>query len=99
VTPDLLLVSAYYLNAPAGAPTDVKGLNRTFFLYELRSKRRVVLGPSDSYARGAEWSRDGLQIFFTAGVPGKTPLATNRIFWDGTGVARYSGGTYLVVGK
>jgi len=99
VTPDLLLVSAYYLNAPAGAPTDVKGLNRTFFLYELRSKRRVVLGPSDSYARGAEWSRDGLQIFFTAGVPGKTPLATNRIFWDGTGVARYSGGTSLVVGK
>jgi len=100
VNPDLLLVSGYYVNAPAGAPTDVKGLNYTFFLYELRSKRRVVLGPSDAYARSAEWSRDGLQIFFTIGVPGgKTPLATDRIFWDGTGEKRYSSGIALVIGK
>jgi uncharacterized membrane protein len=99
VNPDLLLVSAYYTKAPAGAPTDSIGLNSTFFLYEVRSKRRVVLGLPTEYTRAAEWSRDGLQIFFTVGVPGKAPLATNRIFWDGTGEKRYSAGSYLVVGK
>jgi uncharacterized membrane protein len=99
VNPDLLLVSAYYKNAPVGAPTDSIGLNSTFFLYEVRSKRRVLLGLATEYARAAEWSRDGLQIFFTVGVPGKAPLATNRIFWDGTGEKRYSAGSYLVVGK
>jgi len=99
VNPDLLLVSAYYASTPPGAPADSMGLNSTFFLYEVRSKRRVVLGPATEFARAAEWSRDGLQIFYTAGVPPKTPLSTNRIFWDGTGEKRYSGGSYLVVGK
>jgi hypothetical protein len=99
VNPDLLLVSAFYAKAPAGAPTDSMGLNATFFLYEVGSKRRVVLGPATEFARAAEWSRDGLQIFYTVGTPGKTPLSTNRIFWDGTGEKRYSSGSYLVVGK
>ena len=99
VNPDLLLVSAYYAKAPAAAPTDSMGLNATFFLYEVGSKRRVVLGPATEFARAAEWSRDGLQIFYTVGAPGKTPLSTNRIFWDGTGEKRYSSGSYLVVGK
>ncbi|HYA62383.1 MAG TPA: hypothetical protein VED66_04225 [Candidatus Sulfotelmatobacter sp.] len=99
INPDLLLVTAYYANAPAGAPTDALGLNETFFLYEVRSKRRTILGPPDAYARNAEWSRDALQVFFTKGVPGKGPLATDRIFWDGTGEKRYSSGTNLVVGK
>jgi uncharacterized membrane protein len=96
---DILLVSAYYLNTPPGAPTDQVGLNQTFFLYELRSHRRTVLGPPDTFARNAEWSRDGLQIFFTRGVPGKTPLTTDRVLWDGTGLKRYSPGNDLVVGK
>jgi uncharacterized membrane protein len=96
---DLLLVSAYYLNAPAGAPTDAMGLNQTFFLYEIQSKRRTVLGPADAFARNAEWSRDGLQIFFTKGAPGKGPLSTARIFWDGTGEKRFSSGSDLVVGR
>jgi len=99
VNPDLLLVSAYYARTPAGAPTDSTGLNSTFFLYEVRSKRRVVVGPATEFARAAEWSRDGLQIFYTVGAPGKTPSGTNRIFWDGTGEKRYSNGSYLVVGK
>lgn len=99
VNPDLLLVSAYYLNTPAGAPTDSMGLNQTFFLYELKSKRRVILGPPDAFARGAEWSRDALEIFFTRGVPGKGALVTDRMFWDGTGEKRYSSGISLVVGK
>lgn len=96
---DLLLVSAYYVNAPAAAPTDQVGLNQTFFLYEVRSHRRTILGPPDVFSRNAEWSRDGLQIFFTRGVPGKTALTTDRMFWDGSGLKRYSSGNSLVVGK
>ena len=99
INSDLLLVSAYYLNAPAGAPTDSMGLNETFFLYEVKSKRRTILGPPDAFARDTEWSRDALQIFFTKGVVGKGPLVTDRIFWDGTGERRYSAGRALVVGK
>jgi uncharacterized membrane protein len=99
INPDLLLVSAYYLNTPPGAPTDQVGLNQTFFLYELRSHRRTILGPPDTFARNAEWSRDGLQIFFTRGVPGKTPLTTDRILWDSTGLKRYATGSNLVIGK
>ncbi|HEY1472190.1 MAG TPA: hypothetical protein VGF61_24340 [Candidatus Acidoferrum sp.] len=99
VNADLLLISAYYLNAPAGAPVDAMGLASTFFLYEVRSKRRTVLGPADAFTRAAEWSRDGLQVFFTRGVPGKGPLVTNRIFWDGSGVKRSESGSNLVIGK
>ena len=99
INSDLLLVSAYYLNAPVGAPTDTMGLNQTFFLYELKSKRRTILGPPDAFARDADWSRDALQIFFTKGATGKGPLVTDRIFWDGTTEKRYSAGHALVVGK
>src|SRR2546426_491307 len=60
VNPDLLLISADYLSAPAGAPV-VSGSAAGFFLYEPRSKRRVILSPPDQSGRGAEWSRDGLQ--------------------------------------
>lgn len=99
VNPDILLVSAFYTHAPAGVPLDATGLNSAFFLYEVRGRRRVVLCPADSWARSAEWSRDGLQIFFTRGVPGKAPLITNRIFWDGSGLRRYETGSDLVIGK
>lgn len=99
INPDLLLVSAYYLHAPAGAPIDATGLNETFFLYEVKSKRRTILGPLDAFARNAEWSRDGLQIFFTRGLPGKGALGTDRLFWDGTGDKRYSSGISLIIGR
>ena len=99
INPDLLLVSAYYLNAPPGAPTDQASLNQTFFLYELKSHRRTVLGPLDMFTRNAEWSRDGLQIFFTRGVPGKNVLVTDRMFWDAMSEKRYVAGNTLVVGK
>ena len=74
------------------------GLNSSFFLYEIRSKRRVILCPTDTWARSAEWSRDGLQIYFTRMGPGKT-FATNRIFWDGTGLKRYNLGNSMTIGK
>jgi len=99
INADLLLVSAYYLKTPAGAPADSVGLTSTFFLYEVLSKRRTVLGPADSYQRAAEWSRDGLQIFYTRGVPGKAPLSTWSIFWDSTNPHRFNTSSYFVIGK
>jgi len=98
VNSDLLLVSADYASAPAGSPKDAVGLAAGFFLYELRSKRRTVLCPADQWGRSAEWSRDGLQTFYTRVIP-KTPAATFRIFWDGTGAQRYLSGTNLAIGQ
>ncbi|MGC0775610.1 MAG: hypothetical protein WCD68_00265 [Candidatus Acidiferrum sp.] len=95
---DLLLISAYYTNAPAGAPVDSMGLNASFFLYEIRAKRRVVLCPTDTWGRSAEWSRDGLQVFFSRLVPPKA-FQNGRIFWDGTGSRRYEGASDLTVGQ
>jgi uncharacterized membrane protein len=99
LNPDLLLISAFYKSAPAGAPVDSMGLNATCYLHEVRAKRTVNLCPPDLFSRSGEWSRDSLQVFFTRGVPAKGPLVTNRIFWDGSGLRRYVAGSDLVVGK
>jgi uncharacterized membrane protein len=98
VNPDLLLVSADYVSAPAGSAKDAMGLAAGFFLYEVRSKRRTVLCPADQWGRFAEWSRDGLQVFYTRVIPA-TSAATFRIFWDGTGVQRYLSGTSFTIGQ
>lgn len=100
VNPDLLLVSADYQTPPVGAPKDSLNLAAGFLLYEMRSKRRVVLSPPDQWARAAEWSRDGIQIFYTRRLAANS-ASTFRIFWDGSGVGprRYLDGTDLVVGQ
>jgi uncharacterized membrane protein len=95
---DLLLVSADYLSAPAGAPVDSMGLSAGFFLYELRSKRRSTLCPSEQWGHAAEWSRDGLQVFFT-GTDSSRRSFIQRIFWDGTGLQRLLTGSNYVVGQ
>jgi len=74
INADLLLVTAYYLKTPAGAPADSVGLNSTFFLYEVLSKRRTILGPSDSY-NGGRMSAMACKSS-TAKAPGKVPLST-----------------------
>jgi uncharacterized membrane protein len=94
VNPDLLLVSAKYFTAPAGAPPDASGI----FLYEIRAKRRVVLTPPEQWSSHGEWSRDGIQIFYTRRMSA-TSSVTYRIFWDGSGARRYLDGTDLVVGQ
>jgi hypothetical protein len=94
VNPDLLLVSAKYFTAPAGAPTDAAGI----FLYEIRAKRRVVLTPPEQWSSHGEWSRDGIQNFYTRRMSA-TSSVTYRIFWDGSGARRYVDGTDLVVGQ
>jgi hypothetical protein len=94
VNPDLLLVSAKYFTAPAGASADAAGI----FLYEIRAKRRVVLTPSEQWSSHGEWSRDGIQIFYTRRMSA-TSSVTYRIFWDGSGARRYVDGTDFVVGQ
>lgn len=99
LNPDLLLVSAEIPNPPAGSPKDPHmGGSNGFCLYEVRSKRRVLMTPPNMSAQDAEWSRDGLQIFFT-GTDTARHSATYRIFWDGTGLQKYLSGTGLVVGQ
>jgi len=99
LNPDLLLVSAEWTNPPSGVPVDAHmGGGFGFFLYEIRSKRRVILSPLNMFAQDAEWSRDGLQIFFT-GSDSSRRYSTYRMFWDGTSLLKYSSGTGLVVGQ
>jgi len=97
VNSDLLLISAAYANAPAGTPSDSSGTVYGFFLYELRSKRRSTLSPPDQLARDGEWSRDGLQVFYTR-ISATTPTIF-RVFWDGSGLRRYADGSDLVIGQ
>ena len=99
LNPDLLLVSAEILKPPLGAPTDPHmGTVGAVFLYEVRSKRRVLLSPPNLYCLNAEWSRDGLQVFFTSR---DSPRATSiyRIFWDGSGLKKSFSGSNLVIGQ
>jgi len=99
LNPDLLLVSAEWLKPPAGVPTDAHmGGGFGFFLYEVRSKRRVLLSPLNMFAQNAEWSRDGFQIFFT-GADSSRRYATYRMFWDGIGLQKYVSGTSLAIGQ
>ncbi len=98
VNPDLLLISADYLSAPAGAAVDSTGLAAGFFLYELLSKRRVTLCPPEQSGHSAEWSRDGLQVFFTGSDSSRRPV-TYRIFWDSTGLQRSLTGSDYVIGQ
>lgn len=98
VNADVVLVSAAYEKPPTEAPLDSSGRANGFFLYEFRSKRRAVLSPTGEWARNADWSRDGVQIFYTRRVSSAS-YVTNRVFWDGSGVRRYVDGTDLVVGE
>ena len=83
---DLLAVAA-----SGGSVTNV-------FLYEIKSKRRVPLTAPNLNASAPEWSRDGIQIFFTVGGSAKT-TSIDRIFWDGSGIRRIRLGSDLVIGQ
>jgi len=96
--PDLLLVSANYITAPKGAPANSNHLSGGLFLYEVRTKRRVVLSPPEQSASNGEWSRDGVQVFYTARLASGGP-STYRIFWDGSASKRYAAVTNFVIGQ
>ena len=86
--PDLLLITA----ATAG------NAGSSAFLFEIKSKRRVPLTAPNIFVTSAEWSRDGVQIFYTSRDAGKA-FSINRIFWDGSGLKRIRLGNNLVVGQ
>jgi Tol biopolymer transport system component len=94
VNSDLLLVSSKYLAPPVNSPADAAGI----FLYEIHAKRRVALTTADQWAAHGEWSRDGVQVFYTRRVS-PTSSTIYRVFWDGSSVRRYQDGTDLVVGQ
>jgi hypothetical protein len=109
LNPDLLLVSA---ELPPAAPSkggsaaskdpakDAAGQpGQAVFLYEVLSKRRVLLSPPNLTCSSAEWSRDGLQIFFAGREPSGTATSIYKMFWDGTSQAKVQDGYNLVIGQ
>ena len=96
--PDLLLVSANYAAGPLGTASNANRPAGGIFLYELRSKRRVVLTPPDQSASHGEWSRDGVQVFYTVRASTGTS-STYRVFWDGSAPKRYVLATDFVIGQ
>ncbi|HEY6387577.1 MAG TPA: hypothetical protein VIX91_18025 [Candidatus Acidoferrum sp.] len=112
LNPDLLLVSAEFLPAAAAAYSkNAQAMNKdaaknagtppgqAFFLYEIKSKRRVLLSPPNLTSSFAEWSRDGLQIFFTGRDPSGKTMTIYKIFWDGTSQLKVQDGYDLVIGQ
>ncbi len=115
LNPDLLLVSAELLPPPAAAPKSGSVANKNadkdaakdsgtqpgqaFFLYEIESKRRVLLSPPNMTCSMAEWSRDGLQIYFTCREPSNTAMTIYKMFWDGTSQLKVQDGSGLVIGQ
>ncbi len=104
LNPDLLLVSAELLQ-PLSPAKDAKAKDAApvqgtaFFLYEIRSKRRVILSPPNMSSSNAEWSKDGLQIFFTGSDPAAKTTAIYKMFWDGTSQLKVQDGYNLVIGQ
>ena len=72
---------------------------QALFLYEVHSKRRVLLSPLNLTAAQPEWSRDGLQVFFTGRASPSSPPVIYRIFWDGTSLTKVHDGSDFVVGQ
>lgn len=70
-----------------------------FFLYEIRAKRRVLLSPPNMLSNGAEWSGDGLQIFFTGRDANSHTATVYRVFWDGTSQIKVHDGYDYVIGQ
>ncbi len=114
LNPDLLLVSAEFLPAAAAAylknaqaantskdAPKIAGppARQAFFLYEIKSKRRVLLSPPNLTSSYVEWSRDGLQIFFTGTDPSGKTMTIYRMFWDGTSQTKVQDGYDLVIGQ
>jgi uncharacterized membrane protein len=112
LNPDLLLVSAELVPLASGAsPKNGAGAAKgtakdtgaqpgmAFFLYEVESKRRVLLSPPNLTSSLAEWSRDGLQIYFTGREATGSAMTIYKMFWDGTSQLKVQDGHGLVIGQ
>jgi uncharacterized membrane protein len=99
INPDVLAVSAELLKPPPGTPTDPKaGTGACIFLFEVRSKRRSLLSPPSTFATQPEWSRDGVQLFFTNRDSARS-LTVWRVLWDASQGKRYLPGSQFTVGQ
>jgi uncharacterized membrane protein len=99
INPDVLAVSAEMLKPPPGTPTDPKaGTGAAIFVFEVRSKRRSLLSPPNTFATQPEWSRDGVQLFFT-NRDSSRGLSIWRVFWDASQPKRYLPGSQFTVGQ
>jgi uncharacterized membrane protein len=99
INPDILAVSAEMLKPPPGTPTDPKaGTGSGVFLFEVRSKRRSLLSPPNTFATQPAWSRDGVQVFFTNRDSARA-LSIWRLLWDGAQPKRYLPGSQFTVGQ
>jgi hypothetical protein len=58
----------------------------------------VVLTPPEQSASHGEWSRDGVQIFYTVRLSSGTST-TYRVFWDGSAAKRYVAASNFVIGQ
>lgn len=100
LNPDLLLVSAFFVRPPAGLPASTKeGDVTAFFEYELLSKRRVLLAIPNLALAHPEWSRDGLQVYFSATAKPPAKSGIYRVFWDGTSPTFFLTGSGLAIGQ
>jgi uncharacterized membrane protein len=70
-----------------------------FFEYEVRSKRRVLVSPPNILSNDAEWSSDGLQVYFTGRDAKSQAAAIYRVFWDGTSQVKIHDGSDYVIGQ
>jgi uncharacterized membrane protein len=99
LNPDLLMVSAVSTKPIPGIPPDLRtGTTSAFFFYEIKSGREFTATAPALGANAAEWSRDGLQIFFNGWDSARKPMIY-RQFWDGTGPKKIRPGTDLVIGQ
>jgi uncharacterized membrane protein len=99
LNPDLLMVSAFPTKPIPGVPADSStGKASAFFFYEIKSGREFTATAPAMGANAAEWSRDGLQIFFNGWDSARKPMIY-RQFWDGTGLKKVRAGTDLVIGQ
>ena len=76
-------------------PTEEQSILDAMLLYNVGS----LDDPQRQRLATVQWSRDGLQIFYTKGIPGKAPLSTWSIFWDASNPHRFNSGAALVIGK
>jgi uncharacterized membrane protein len=85
------------------APANVKPVTflpgPAFFEFEVRSKRRVLVSPPNMLSNQADWSADGLQIFFTGRDAKSHTAAIFRVFWDGTSQIKIHDGSDYVIGQ
>lgn len=93
--PDVLLLTAYFAEAPRNAPVDESGNFSGVFTYDLRAKKlQPVTGP-DFYGTSGEWSAAGDRILLTRREPsGRTAIYQTP--WRGAGFSRIASGSGMV---